>query len=65
MTRKDYELLAKTFNHHLATMAMSGKAEPIEFQNIGELAHKFADALSGDNPRFDRQRFLDACGVAK
>lgn len=31
--------------------------------NRRETAHRFADWLKGDNPRFDRARFLAACGV--
>ena len=26
-------------------------------------AHKLADALAAENPRFDREKFLKACGV--
>jgi hypothetical protein len=26
-------------------------------------AHRFADYFSGQNPQFDRARFLTACGV--
>lgn len=30
-------------------------------ENRGALAHAFASELHGENPLFDRQRFLDAC----
>lgn len=63
MTKKDYVLISKTINHHLATMAMSGEATPLEFQTIGAIACKLAKELEQDNPRFDREKFLTACGV--
>jgi hypothetical protein len=61
MTRKDYVLIAGILNN-------SNDAAR-KFQDTqGELmlthvAIELADALQGDNPRFDRARFLDACGV--
>jgi hypothetical protein len=47
MTRKDYVLIADT----LANLTLSLVAEEL------------ATALETDNPRFNRARFLDACGV--
>lgn len=64
MTRKDYELIAKSINHHLAIMGMSGKATSEEFLAVGSVAQKIAQGLAEDNPRFDRQKFLKACGIA-
>ena len=59
MTRKDYQLIADTF-------AKFGKIRDLD-QSINwsgaDLARNLADALQADNPRFDRARFLDACGV--
>ena len=53
MTRKDYVLIADT----IAT-AWHASAD-----SKADLAYKFADVLEEDNPRFDRARFLVACGV--
>ena len=59
MTRKDYVLIADTF-------AKFQKIQDLD-QTINwtgaDLARNLADALQGDSPRFDRARFLDACGV--
>jgi hypothetical protein len=59
MTRKDYVLIAETF-------AKFQKIQNLD-QTINwsqeDLARNLADTLQGDNPRFDRARFLDACGV--
>lgn len=59
MTRKDYQLISEVF-------ARFGKIQQLD-QSINwtgaDLARNLADALQADNPRFDRARFLTACGV--
>ena len=56
MTRKDYQLIAEVF-------ANFGKMVELEETIGAEIARVLADALQGDNPRFDRERFLIACGL--
>jgi hypothetical protein len=58
MTRKDYELLAGGFR-----MAINALDDP---ERIGAklAATEIAHRLEGDNPRFDHERFLQACGFA-
>jgi hypothetical protein len=53
MTRKDYVLIAKAF----ATFNYLN--QPTRYF----IAHALADALEGDNPRFDRERFLKSCDL--
>lgn len=53
MTRKDYILIAEV----IAT-SWHANAEAKR-----DLAVSMAEALETDNPRFDRKRFLVACGV--
>lgn len=53
MTRKDYELIAGV----IAT-AWHGSAD-----TRADLSNRFADELESTNPRFDRDKFLEACGV--
>lgn len=36
---------------------------PTPRETRNEVARQFADALARDNPRFDRERFLAACGA--
>lgn len=57
MTRKDYQLIAGVF---------AGIAEIIDInETVGaDIAQRLADALEEENPRFNRARFLSACGVA-
>ena len=56
MTRKDYQIIAQVF---------ANVGEMVELsETIGaDLARNLAEALQADNPRFDRARFLEACGV--
>ena len=56
MTRKDYQLIAEVF-------ANFGQMIELEETIGADLARNLADALQGDNPRFDRARFLESCGV--
>ena len=54
MTRKDYVLIADVIANSQG-LTRGGIMDT--------LAQRMADALQGDNPRFDRARFLSACGV--
>lgn len=51
MSRKDYEAIA-------AAVAATGG----DYATREEMACRLADVFAGDNPRFDRGRFLQACG---
>ncbi len=63
MTRKDYELIASVFavnnpGFNTGDDWITGRVE--QFQAI---INDTANMLANDNPRFDRERFLKACGV--
>jgi hypothetical protein len=53
MTRKDYVLIARNIE----------QAYYLDETQRNTIAQDLADSLSMDNPRFDRARFLEACGV--
>lgn len=55
MTRKDYNLIASVLLDNRAGMPE---------HNFYWLVHNFATALQEENPRFDGDRFLEACGIA-
>ena len=61
MTRKDYAALAAGLREGVeATKACHSK----DAQDAYEMAvYDVARVLAADNPRFDRARFLKACGV--
>ena len=50
MTRRDFQLIADTIRELPQTIRL-------------RVALTFAENLRGTNPRFDRDRFLVACGV--
>jgi len=62
MTKKDFELIATILDGQ-TIVAPSQMAQACREQR-DTYARAFADALAQDNARFDRARFLAACGVA-
>lgn len=60
MTKKDYELIAAV---------ITSVRDPDRRMRLGHkhacdnIANEFARVLARTNPRFDRARFLKACGV--
>lgn len=59
MTRKDYELIAKVLKD-LNDDFNNGGADEV---SLALVAEELATALALDNPRFNRARFVSACGV--
>ena len=55
MSRKDYQAIANALN------ALGAKTH--NWQAVALAANAIADTLAADNARFDRVRFLQACGV--
>lgn len=68
MTRKDYELIARVLQYNKATLpAGRGAAFFVQdgcYSKWLTICEDFAEVLEDQNPRFDRERFLKACGVA-
>ena len=52
MTRKDYVATAKILNQF---------AESIDSHVFQDLVFEFSEWFSADNPRFDEDKFWDAC----
>ena len=62
MTRKDYVRFAAMLKDQLIacdTLRMRG----VKRNRIISVINATADIFAADNPRFDRSRFLKACGV--
>lgn len=60
MTRVDYNLIAAAITE-AADIPVNHDNQLLLF-GIKRAAHKLADAFATKNPRFDRTRFLKACG---
>jgi hypothetical protein len=58
MTRKDYELIARSI-----FIDRESLQEESQRQTADLIARGLAEQLEAMNPRFDRARFLSACGV--
>ena len=56
MTKKDYVLIAKA----VSDMFLGHKDW---VRNLEQVSNKLADALQAQNPLFNREKFLTACGV--
>ena len=57
MTRKDYVMIAEVINRNTGSLTESALID------FARMAEDLATELQNDNPRFDRARFLTACGV--
>ena len=67
MTRKDYVMIAETIRDLLGDIDREspGMREVLRGERMGvaSVALRLADQLRQDNPRFDRTRFMEACGL--
>lgn len=64
MTRKDYELIAAALRMSRVGNLAGNENRALYNNGVDNAATNVADALASDNPRFDRERFLSACGVS-
>ena len=59
MTKRDYELIAAV----IATNCRDCHTWSVADERIEGIAEDMADAFEAVDPRFDRKRFLQACGL--
>lgn len=57
MTKRDFDLIARVVRACYVDKRFGA-------YEVLTVAERFADELAQVNPRFDRARFLQACGVA-
>lgn len=62
LSRKDYEMIAHVLRNTGYPDIDGREVSAIE-DDRARLADAFASQLYMDNPRFDRERFIRACGV--
>lgn len=67
MTRRDYEIIAAGIRCYRYSYWEEAHhpAKDSTRQIVGRVADSVATALAIDNPRFDRDRFLTACGFPR
>lgn len=63
MTRKDYVLIANSLKECLLIAEGNGSAAAYFNNGVKRAALSLSDDFARDNARFDRERFLTACGV--
>ena len=59
MTKKDYVLIASVFEHAKKYQSIYGTWK------LEDIILMLANKLQAENPRFDRAKFLLACGVTE
>jgi len=70
-SRKSYNDMAEVFKREIdecTQLINDGCSQPfgserIRIDVISRIAYATADMFASDNPRFDRTKFLEACGV--
>jgi hypothetical protein len=64
MTKKHYIRVAEAF---ASSVRQSGNHpdRPAQFYALREVADRLCAVFAMDNPRFSRERFLTACGLAE
>ncbi len=63
MTRKTFQLVADAIKQAKKNNpAIDGRSANIE-AGIRMAAHELAKAFQAENPRFKRDRFMEACGL--
>lgn len=61
MTKKDYELIARNIRCARAHALECGETRAVWY--LESLAENLVSGFIRDNPRFDRVKFLAACGI--
>lgn len=62
MTKKDFELIAGALNSARVSNTLNNPNKALYLNGIDNAAHLLAQKLAATNERFDRERFLKACG---
>jgi len=57
MTRKHFQAIADTISRHCCDANVTPEEQR-------RLAESFSDLCASTNPRFNRSRFIEACGVS-
>lgn len=65
MTRQNYQAMADQIADQMEGNPINSSANFIcgYARATVDMANRMADVFAADNPRFDRERFLKACGL--
>jgi hypothetical protein len=63
MTRKDYVAIAQCLSDGALINCATQADVAMNTATRSKISHQLAQKMAADNPRFDRARFLKACGV--
>lgn len=65
MTRRDYELIAASVSRSRMVKGLIGRTPErnAALDAVSLVAIDLAATLANDNPRFDKERFFNACGI--
>jgi hypothetical protein len=63
VTKKDYEKFAEMISYNKAHHMFVGDAKIGYRIALLDVSHMMANIFAADNSRFDKERFLKACGL--
>lgn len=63
MTKKDYQAIARAI--HATRFEAESAMSTAGVQATMVIAERLATVLAADNPRFDRERFIEACETGR
>lgn len=67
MTKKDYELVAEELR--LDLIKYKNHPEQLGYEDrykaVWEVCYRLSHAFKDSNPKFDREKFLKACGIGE
>lgn len=63
MTKKDFQLIADALSYAKPSKTAKPTGYKHRLEAWNNSVHTMADYLSVTNPRYDKQRFLVACGI--
>lgn len=58
-TKKDFEMVAEMLRHQMINPLWTTEQKEV----VNALAVKFSNRFAESNPQFNREKFLNACGV--
>jgi len=68
MSKKDYIKFAKMINERIQELYSDQNNDvpniPSHISELQTISLRMLDIFSSDNPNFDRERFLEACGLS-